>query len=131
MPSIVLPIAASIIAGPISATVERVVDGDTVRATAQIWLDQEVSVLVRVAGVDAPEIFRPKCDAERALAREAKAFVADFVASGRITLRNIQRDKYGGRVVATVENENGEDLSSALSENGFAVEGMRGNWCSD
>lgn len=36
------------IAGPIAADVERVVDGDTVRVSAKIWVDQRVSVAVRL-----------------------------------------------------------------------------------
>ena len=41
--------------GPVAATVERVIDGDTIEVKAQIWIDQELRVAVRLAGVDAPE----------------------------------------------------------------------------
>lgn len=61
--------------GPVAAMVERVVDGETVRVSARIWVGHTVSVAVRVAGVDAPELYRPRCDAEREAARRAKAFV--------------------------------------------------------
>ena len=59
--------------GPARGQVERVIDGDTVKMRVAIWLDQEILVSVRLADVDAPELFRPKCEAERALAREGEA----------------------------------------------------------
>lgn len=115
--------------GPIPAQVERVVDGDTIRVRADIWIDQSISVLVRVADIDAPEIFRPKCQTEKLKAREAKAFVADFVSSGNVNLYNIHNGKYAGRVVARIENSDGNDLAAALVAANHAVYGQRGTWC--
>ena len=40
--------------GPVPAFVERVVDGDTLVVRARIWLGQELRIMVRVAGIDAP-----------------------------------------------------------------------------
>jgi len=114
--------------GPVTAVLERVVDGDTVRFRVAIWIDQELSVAVRIAGIDAPELFRPKCDAERALAREAKTFVEGFLGNGAVTLHDIENGKYAGRVVARVETARG-DLGDALAAAGLAVKGPRGNWC--
>jgi len=114
--------------GPRPAAVERVVDGDTVKMRVAIWIDQELVVSVRVAGIDAPELFRPKCAAEKTLAREAKAFAEDFLAGGTATLYDITRGKYAGRVVARIE-AGGGDLGAALVAAGLAVEGGRGIWC--
>jgi len=114
--------------GPTSATVERVIDGDTVRMRVVIWIDQELVVSVRLAGVDAPELFRPKCAGERAKAKLAKQFVEDFLNGGSVTLHDIGRDKYGGRVVARVETVDG-DLATALVGAGLAIEGGKGRWC--
>lgn len=114
--------------GPTRAALERVVDGDTVRFRVAIWIDQELSVSVRVAGIDAPELFRPKCAAEKALAREAKAFVAAFLDGRETTLHDIEQGKYAGRVVARIEAD-GADLGDALVEAGLAVSGPRGRWC--
>lgn len=117
------------IPGPVAATVERVVDGDTVRVSAEIWVDQHVSVSVRLRGVDAPEIFRPQCDAERAAARRAKEFV-EALLSADVLLRDITQDKYGGRVVARIETATGEDIGAALLDEGLAVEmGEADPWC--
>jgi len=114
--------------GPTRGEVERVIDGDTVKMRIAIWIDQELLVSVRVAGIDAPELFRPKCAAEKTLAREAKAFAEDFLAGGTATLHDITRGKYAGRVVARIEAD-GADLGEALVAAGLAVEGGKGAWC--
>lgn len=117
--------------GPIPAEVVRIIDGDTIRVKAKIWVDQTVEVSVRLRGIDAPEIFRPKCDAERALARTAKASVAAAAPVGsQVTITNITRDKYGGRVVASVITTDGETLAARLLAQGQAIpEGGPKPWC--
>ena len=52
--------AEDVLPGPIPATIERVVDGDTIDVRARIWLGQEIVVRVRLAGLDAPELSRPE-----------------------------------------------------------------------
>lgn len=114
--------------GPASASVERVIDGDTVRMRVAIWIDQELVVSVRLAGVDAPELFRPKCKSEREKGKLAKQFVEEFLKDGDATLHDIGRDKYGGRVVARIETQDG-DLSAALVDAGLAIRSGKGVWC--
>ena len=82
--------------GPVPATVDRVVDGDTVRVRARIWPGHEVNVSVRIADIDAPELFRPKCPAEKAKARLAKAFVRDFFDDDAAFLHGVEEGKYAG-----------------------------------
>ncbi len=115
--------------GPATGSVERVIDGDTVKVRVGVWIDQELIVSVRVAGIDAPELFRPKCEAERRRARAAKAFAEAFLADADVTLADIKRGKYAGRVVARIA-AGGQDLGAALVAEGLAVEGARGAWCS-
>lgn len=126
------PLQAAEFSGPAKARVERVIDGDTVRMRVAIWLDQEILVSVRLAGVDAPELFRPKCDAERALALEAKSFVEDFLRGGEADLSHIEQGKYAGRVVARI-GAGGGDLGSALVAAGLGVQSAKGratgSWC--
>ncbi|WDI33135.1 thermonuclease family protein [Hyphococcus flavus] len=109
-------------------SVERVIDGDTIKMRVAIWLDQEITVAVRVAGIDAPELFRPRCDAERTLALEAKVFAEDFLKNGEAELTDIEQGKYAGRVVANI-NAAGGDLGAALVSAGLASSGGKGNWC--
>ncbi len=117
--------------GPIPAEVIKIIDGDTIKVRASIWIDQSVIVSVRLRGIDAPELFRPKCQAERQLARNAKASVAASSPVGSIvTLSEITRDKYGGRVVASVTTANGETLAARLLAQGQAIMiGSKKPWC--
>lgn len=116
--------------GAVPAIVERVIDGDTLKVSARIWIDQSLSVSVRVKGADAPELFRPRCEAEKTRAREAKAFVESLVADGAVTLEDIEHDKYGGRVAARVTIKSGADLGAALIAEGFAAApGAHDPWC--
>lgn len=88
--------------GPYRASVLRVIDGDTFEARLRVWFGQDVTVAVRIRGFDAPEL-KSKCPRDVVLAQEAQAALADILASGPLVLREIGRDKYGGRVVASVE----------------------------
>ena len=125
-----------VLPGPVPAAVEEVLDGDTLRVRARIWLGQELSVLVRLAGVDAPEA-NGTCPRERSLARLARAFVASRLAGGAngtagVSLREIRYGKYARRVVARVETDAGSDLSAALLAAGLArpyYGGARPDWC--
>lgn len=126
-----LPSPAETLPGPVQAVVDRVVDGDTIAVRARIWLGQEVSVLVRVRGIDAPER-RGRCAEERRLAERATAVMAEAVADGRLGLRQVERDKYGGRVVADVVLVDGGDLAGRLLESRTVRpygSGGRASWC--
>ena len=117
--------------GPVAAEVLRVVDGDTIEVRAHIWLGQEVTTLVRLGGIDAPEL-KGKCESERAAARRAKARIEEKLNGGEVTLRDIRFEKYAGRVMSKVETETGEDLGMALTREGLvrAYGGAkRAGWC--
>lgn len=126
------PVAATeqTIEGPIPATVLRVVDGDTIAVRASIWLGQEVETMVRVAGVDTPEL-RGKCQREKDLARQARQFVETLVGE-KVRLHDITHDKYGFRVLARVEAPQGSDLAAALISEGLGRPyggKQRDGWC--
>ena len=119
------------LAGPIPAEVVEVIDGDTVRLRAHIWLGQEVETAVRLAGINAPEL-KGDCDAERQLARQARDYLAILLAGATVSLRDIAQDKYGGRVVARIDDAAGRDLGAALLAAGLARPydgGKRAAWC--
>jgi micrococcal nuclease len=122
------------IAGPVRAFVLRVVDGDTFEARVRIWFGQEITTLVRIRGVDAPEL-RSRCDEEARGAAAASDALARFLDSGSVTLRDVVLDKYGGRVVASVfvsYGEAREDVGAALVAEGWArsyAGGKRLSWC--
>jgi endonuclease YncB( thermonuclease family) len=119
------------LAGPIPAEIVEVIDGDTVKLRAHIWLGQEVETSVRLAGINAPEL-KGDCDAERQLAQRARDYLATLLTGGAVSLRDIAYDKYGGRVVAQVSDATGRDLGTALIAAGYARPydgGKRAAWC--
>ena len=120
-----------VVAGPVAARVLAVIDGDTIAVSARIWIGQDVVTRVRIVGVDTPEL-RGGCTRERALAVEARDFVVDAIDAGVVMLRDIRYDKYGGRVLARVENGGGRDLAALLIAAGLGRPydgGARASWC--
>jgi endonuclease YncB( thermonuclease family) len=120
-----------VLAGPYFGRVERVVDGDTIAVTVDIWLQQSLEVLVRVRGIDAPEV-RGDCDLERIRAAEATAALQRLVSAGEVRLTEIEGDKFHGRVVADVTTREGADVGRELIEAGLARRydgGARQGWC--
>jgi endonuclease YncB( thermonuclease family) len=97
-------------------------DGDTLRCGQE---------RVRVMGLDAPELRRPRCPAERSLARAARDRLAGLVAQG-VTLRPMGRDRYG-RTLAVVRTRDGRDVAAVLIREGLARpydgRGRRAGWC--
>lgn len=118
------------LAGPYPAEVLRVIDGDSFEARVRIWLDQDVTVTVRLAGIDAAELSAP-CPAARMMARLARAMLAARLAPGGVVLSEVDRDKYGGRVLARVRDAAGADVAAALAAAGLArlYAGRRADWC--
>lgn len=101
--------------GPVAVTPLRVVDGDTFEARAPVWFGQEITVLVRLRGFDAPET-NGRCAREIALARDASATLREVLGAGRVILTDLTPDKYNGRVVAAVWVENGKGQRDAVGD---------------
>ena len=122
--------SARYFSGPVLAHVDRIVDGDTFEASATIWLDQQISVRVRISGIDAPEL-RARCDSERQRAEAARDFLSKRIAGGEVKLSAVRYDKYGGRVDASVADARG-DIGEAMFRAGMARSydgGHRDGWC--
>lgn len=116
--------------GAVSAHVTRVIDGDTFEADAQIWLGQSVDVRVRIDGIDAPEL-HARCDSELQKANTARDVLAKRIEGADVWLSNVKYDKYGGRVRASVSDDQG-DVAQMLLSRGIvrAYHGeRRGSWC--
>src|SRR6218665_1556762 len=95
------------IAGPVEAELISVIDGDTLLVNARPWPQHSIAVLVRIRGIDAPEM-KSRCKAARRAAERAKNALS-HLATGRIRLTNISGDKYFGRIVADVTAEEDTD----------------------
>lgn len=120
---------ADTLPGPVPADILRVVDGDTLHVRAHIWPGHSVEVMVRLEGVDAPEIHRPDCSLEHALAKQAKTEI-ETITDKSVTLHNIHLGKYAGRVVAEARLPNGVVLADHLVEKGLAyLDTSRRSWC--
>lgn len=123
--------AAEVLPGPVAAEVVKVIDGDTLDVLARVWLGQTVHVRVRLDGIDTPEL-RGRCEGERVRAREARSWLVSQLAGRSVALRQVRFGKYAGRVVARVELEDGQDLSTMLLRAGLAraYDGRkRADWC--
>lgn len=121
--------------GPVAAEVLRVVDGDTVEVSARIWPQQTVTTLVRIHGIDAPEL-RGRCRDEIDKATQARDFVASLAPiGGMVGLYDVRTGKFAGRVLAAVRTAEGRDLAQELLRTGLARpydgRGRRASWCPD
>ncbi len=109
------------IAGPVEAELVSVIDGDTVLVSARPWPQQTVSVMVRIRGIDTPEI-HAKCETARQLALAAKDVLTEALSAGngRLSPSSISGDKYFGRVVADISFDNGHDAAAVMLAAGLA-----------
>lgn len=126
-------ISNDLLPGPYPAEVIEVVDGDTIKASVRIWPGLIQETLVRIDGLDTPEI-HGKCDYEKALAQKAKAKTTELVSGSenQVLLYAVHDDKYGGRVVAKVETVEHEDMTLALIGSGLGREyhgEKKSPWC--
>lgn len=97
-----------------AATVDAVIDGDTIDVLIDLGFRLTQGTRIRVAHVDCPEHGTPAGDA-------ATAYVRGLLPPGaQVVLRTAKPDKYG-RALATVQLADGRDLSSLLLEIKFAV----------
>ena len=123
---------AETLKGPILARVIRVIDGDTLEVEVRIWFGQDVTVNVRVLGVDTPEM-KGKCPTEIEAAKAAGMFTLKVAPpGGLVQLHNVKPDKYAGRVDAVVELSDGRNLAVALIAAGHARPysgDKRQSWC--
>ena len=106
-------------------------DGDTLRITMPGLPSELSEMLVRVSGVDTPEI-KGKCEAEKTRAIQARDFVVTALKKARsVSFCNPKWGKYGKRVIAEVVID-GKSLSATLIENGLGRPyggGRRKGWC--
>lgn len=125
--SLSLPIGAranavhETIAGPVSAEIIRVIDGDTILVDASPWPQQTIEVYVRLRGIDAPEL-HSKCAAVREEAERAQTALEEIMpATGEVQLTRISGDKYFGRILADVTTADGRNPAEVLLTAGYAV----------
>ncbi len=112
--------------------IKSVIDGDTLKAIIPNLPPSLSQVSIRVNGIDTPEL-HGKCAKEKALANEAKTFLNNwFLATKNVKLDDLDWDKFGGRILATVYFDS-VLVATTMIEKGYAV-GYSGekkvkDWC--
>jgi len=105
------------------ARVVRVVDGDTVICEIDLGFRVRAEHSIRIAGVDAPELFSGDRRAEGAISKEAaRVWVDTHQADGDrwpLLLRS-GKDTSFGRWIGTLVAGDGSSLAEAMVEGGFA-----------
>ncbi|PJB73043.1 MAG: nuclease [Alphaproteobacteria bacterium CG_4_9_14_3_um_filter_47_13] len=125
-------LGAETLEGSYRATVLEVIDGDTFWARVRIWLGQETEILMRLDGIDTPEL-RGKCARERALSVQAKKKLETLIDQKIVTLSHIRYGKYAGRILATVQLPDQTPNISDLMLAGTVARSYHGrkrvSWC--
>lgn len=100
------------------ATVLRVVDGDTYDIDVDLGFSARIKHRFRLNGIDTPETWRPRNEAEREHGEKAAEFVRGLIEGKTITLCSHKLGIYG-RYDADITLSDGRDLATVLIEEEF------------
>ena len=107
-----LLISSTSIAGELR--VVRVTEGDTIEAVAD-----HMEIIVRLVGIDAPELGRKKNEPGQPFSTKATKYLANLVLKKTITIKEYGNDQYGrmlGVVFVNGKNANLEMVKAGLAE---------------
>lgn len=98
-----------------------IVDGDTVALPCDParGLYPGCAERIRLEGIDAPETWQPRCDAERAAGLAAKATLAGLIRGHAVEITRTGRDRYG-RTLARLTAD-GRSVDAAMLAAGAAI----------
>ena len=103
--------------------VTRVIDGDTFCGEIDLGFNIKLTETFRLAGIDTPETWRPRTEAERAHGLEATKFVRDLIEGQIVICKSVADGKYGRCIVKVFVTEadfaDDESLSDILIEHDF------------
>lgn len=106
---------------PARAVIMRVIDGDTVVALIDQRFSDYKMLTLRVAAIDAPEMFSGSA-AERARGRRAHAFLLSLAPPGtHVVVRTYQDKVTFNRYVADITLPGGLDLAEEMIKAGHAT----------
>jgi endonuclease YncB( thermonuclease family) len=114
------------------AEVLRIADGDTFEARVQVWPGIAITTMVRLRGIDTPEL-KARCPEERIKAEAARQALTKILGEGAVELSRVGLDKFGGRIDAAASSRSTPDVSAALLRAGMGRSysgGRREGWCS-
>jgi endonuclease YncB( thermonuclease family) len=100
-----------------------IIDGDTIRYEG---------LRIRLEDIDAPEIFSPRCESEKALGQRATQRLLDWMNAGPFNIVQAgerDADRYGRKL--RVIERNGRSAGDALVSEGLARrwDGAQRSWC--
>ena len=102
-----------------SATLVKIVDGDTVDVLIDLGFNTTKKERVRLLGIDTPES-ATKDLAEKKLGLEAKEYITQwFVKNTPFRLQTTKDDKYG-RILGVFTGLDGKTLNTRLVDEGYA-----------
>jgi|TARA_R110002020_G_scaffold202084_7_gene405101 micrococcal nuclease len=102
-----------------NATLERVIDGDTIDVTLDLGFDVKLhKQRCRLAGIDTPES-RTRNLVEKKLGLKAKKRLEEL-CSTNLKVKSLGKGKYG-RILAIPYTQDSEDICQILMEEGHAV----------
>jgi micrococcal nuclease len=103
-----------------NATLERIVDGDTIDVTLDLGFNVKLhNQRCRLAGIDTPESRTTNLE-EKALGLKAKERLKELCI-GSFKIQSLGTGKYG-RILAIPYTEDGQDVCQMLVSEGHAVE---------
>ena len=82
------------------AKVLDIIDGDTIRVEAHQWVGHTWTGLIRLRGIDTPELRGSQCQEEKVQGILARDTLVSLVPS-RVHLVTVKPGKFAGRFVAT------------------------------
>jgi endonuclease YncB( thermonuclease family) len=100
-----------------------VVDGETFRLGDRV---------IRITGIDAPDIAAPKCPAEGALAQRSAVRLVELLNAGpfgMVAHRLQMQDRHGNRLMVIRRND--ESIGARMVDEGLAHRymGLKTSWC--
>ena len=103
-----------------------ILDGDTVALPCDPakGLYPGCAEHIRFVTIDAPETFRPRCDAERPAGLAAKARLAELIRGHDVSIAREGRDRYGrtlARLTAIAPDGSTVDVEADLAAHGLAL----------
>jgi len=106
-------------------------DGDTCYVWANSLPEPLNKMSVRILGIDTPEI-KGECKEEKELALKGRELANNLFRNAKsIEFKNLQWDKYGGRILVDVEID-GKNYADQVIEAGLArpyFGGKKESWC--
>lgn len=100
------------------ALIVRVVDGDTFDVNVDLGFSIQIKHRFRLNGIDTPETWRPKSEAEREHGEKATEFVRNLIEGQVVILQSCKLGIYG-RYDADITLSDGRDLVAVLKQEGF------------